>query len=163
MWICSLLLSIALSCSAAGNHDNQLDAMAQNITTTEPPDQSNADNQAPAAMTMGNTRSPGQSGSAPPLSDLVLNQQPEDAWRMAVQQLLTQLIGIQADILKHQMQMVQQLGMLGTQGAQQIKFLQSLAGHQSLLVENHQALLLQTSRIATQLQDISRKPAAACQ
>ncbi len=47
------------------------------------------------------------------------------------------------------------------QGSQQIQDLQNVARHQSLLVENHQALLLQTSRIATELQEITKKPPAA--
>ncbi len=50
---------------------------------------------------------------------------------------------------------------LCAQGSQQIQDLQNVARHQSLLVENHQALLLQTSRIATQLQEITKKPSAA--
>lgn len=44
------------------------------------------------------------------------------------------------------------------QGSQLIQDLQNTARHQSLLVENHQALLLQTSRIATHLQEMSKKP-----
>lgn len=44
------------------------------------------------------------------------------------------------------------------QGSQLIQALQNLARHQSLLVENNQALLLQTSRIASLLQDITKKP-----
>lgn len=49
------------------------------------------------------------------------------------------------------------------QGSQQIKDLQNVARHQSLLVENHQALLLQTSRIATNLQELVKKPTAPSQ
>lgn len=44
------------------------------------------------------------------------------------------------------------------QGSQQIQDLQNMARHQSLLVENHQALLLQTSRISSHLQEIAKKP-----
>lgn len=39
-----------------------------------------------------------------------------------------------------------------------IQVLQNMARHQSLLVENNQALLLQTSRIASLLQGITKKP-----
>lgn len=46
------------------------------------------------------------------------------------------------------------------QSSQQIQDLQNVARHQSLLVENHQALLLQTSRMATHLQDMNKKPPA---
>lgn len=49
------------------------------------------------------------------------------------------------------------------QNSQQIQDLQNMGRHQSLLVENHQALLLQTSRIANHLHDITKKPAAASQ
>uniref|UniRef100_A0AAY4B9T6 receptor protein-tyrosine kinase n=1 Tax=Denticeps clupeoides TaxID=299321 RepID=A0AAY4B9T6_9TELE len=41
-------------------------------------------------------------------------------------------------------------------GKQQLSVLRNLARHQSLLVENHQALLLQVSRIASQLQNLPR-------
>lgn len=44
------------------------------------------------------------------------------------------------------------------QGSQMIQVLQNMARHQSLLVENNQALLLQTSRIASLLQGITKKP-----
>lgn len=50
-----------------------------------------------------------------------------------------------------------------SQGTQLILDLQNTARHQSLLVENHQALLLQTSRIAGHLQDITKNPEAASQ
>lgn len=49
------------------------------------------------------------------------------------------------------------------QGSQLIQDLQNTARQQSLLVENHQALLLQTSRIATHLQEMLRKPDATSQ
>lgn len=49
------------------------------------------------------------------------------------------------------------------QGAQLIQVLQNMARHQSLLVENNQALLLQTSRIASLLQDITKKAPEARQ
>ncbi|KAJ0003889.1 hypothetical protein NQD34_010103 [Periophthalmus magnuspinnatus] len=40
---------------------------------------------------------------------------------------------------------------------QVLKLLSTLGNEVSLLVENHQALLLQTSRIATNLQEVTRK------
>ncbi|GLD65573.1 extensin-like protein [Lates japonicus] len=118
-------------------------------------------------MTMGAAQSPAQSDDdptdpsfMPKLSELVQDQQPEELWRQKVLDQLTQLVLIQKEVAKHQAQMVQLLSTLGTQGSQQIQDLQNMARHQSLLVENHQALLLQTSRIATQLQDMTKKPAA---
>lgn len=114
-------------------------------------------------MTMGAAQSPVDADDAPPprLSELVQDQQPGALWRKEVLDLLTQLVLVQKEAARGQVQVVQLLGTLGTQGSQQIQDLQNLARHQSLLVENHQALLLQTSRIATHLQEITKKPAAS--
>uniref|UniRef100_A0A1A8K9A6 receptor protein-tyrosine kinase n=1 Tax=Nothobranchius kuhntae TaxID=321403 RepID=A0A1A8K9A6_NOTKU len=140
----SLLLSLALCCCfAAGDlHEQQ-----------------------PFAMVMGAPQSPDQIGvspaapnSAPQQAQLLHDMKEEVEWRATILNLLTQLVRIQEESAKHQVQVVQQLRLLETQGSQQIQDLQNLARHQSLLVENHQALLLQTSRIATQLQDINKKP-----
>ncbi|KAK2827898.1 hypothetical protein Q5P01_018932 [Channa striata] len=145
MLVPSLLLSIALSCccSAHGNHHDN----------------------APADMTMGAAQSPDHSdadpiGSTPRLLDLVQGQKQDALWKTKVLDLLTQLLQVQKEVAKNQAQVVQLLGMLETQGSQQIQDLQNMARHQSLLVENHQALLLQTSRIATTLQDITTKKPA---
>ncbi|KAK2882352.1 hypothetical protein Q8A73_022862 [Channa argus] len=119
-------------------------------------------------MTMGAAQSPYQSdtdtiSSTPRLLDLVQGQKQDVLWRTKVLDLLTQLLQVQKEVAKNQAQVVQVLGMLETQGSQQIQDLQNMARHQSLLVENHQALLLQTSRIATNLQDITKKPANTSQ
>ncbi|KAK5858084.1 hypothetical protein PBY51_002255 [Eleginops maclovinus] len=105
-------------------------------------------------MTMG--KAPG----AAPVSDRQPGQEVRQEVRQEIVDLLTQLLDIQKEIAKNQNQVVQLLGMLGTQGEQQILDLQNVARHQSLLVENHQALLLQTSRIGTVLHDLTKKPAA---
>ncbi|KAM9348701.1 uncharacterized protein ABDE67_010757 [Symphorus nematophorus] len=127
-----LLLSISLSCCCNAAGDHHDDP--------------------PAAMTMGAAQ-----------SQLVQDQdqQQDSPWKQEVLDLLKELVLVQKEIAKGQGQVVQLLGMLETQGSQQIQDLQNVARHQSLLVENHQALLLQTSRIATQLQDAAKKPAAA--
>ncbi|KAM9331822.1 uncharacterized protein KZ484_017087 [Pholidichthys leucotaenia] len=138
MWLHGLLTSITLSCCLAGG------------------DLSLAD------MMMGAPHTPHQSEggqvSAPKLLELA-NQREDDPWKTKVLNLLSELVLIQKQVVQHQSQVVQQLGMLGTQGSQQVQELHNLARHQNLLVENHQALLLQTSRIATHLQDLTRKPA----
>lgn len=77
----------------------------------------------PAAMTMGAAQSPAQSdidrtdpnvdATPPRLSELVQDQ--EALWRKEVLDLLTQLVLVQKEIAKGQVQVVQQLGMLGTQ------------------------------------------------
>ncbi|KAG7224732.1 hypothetical protein INR49_004623 [Caranx melampygus] len=147
MLVHSLLLLIALSCSCTEGdcHDNP-----------------------PADMMIGAAQSPAQTNDEPTdvshdpkLLELV--QDPHSDGLKKVLDLLTELVLTQKDIAKHQAQVVQQLGVLETLGSQQIQDLQNMARHQSLLVENHQALLLQTSRIATYLQDIIKKPAAATQ
>ncbi|KAJ0061878.1 hypothetical protein NL108_013407 [Boleophthalmus pectinirostris] len=68
-----------------------------------------------------------------PVSGLVDS---EVQWRRDVLESIQHLVQVQTQVL-------QQLGTLGNQV--------------SLLVENHQALLLQTSRIATNLQEMTRK------
>lgn len=67
-------------------------------------------------MTMGAVQSPDRVGpsSSSRLSELVQSE-PEDIWRTKVLDLLTQLVLIQKDMVGHQVQMVQQLGILGTQ------------------------------------------------
>ncbi|MEQ2266589.1 hypothetical protein XENORESO_011571 [Xenotaenia resolanae] len=121
-------------------------------------------------MTMGAAQSPDQPGldpaapsSIPKISELVKKQEQGDMWRTKVLNLLTRMVQVQEEVANHQTQVVQQLSLLVTQGSQQIQDLQSLTRHQNLLVENHQALLLQMSRIATQLQEINKKPAAVGQ
>ncbi|MEQ2253575.1 hypothetical protein ILYODFUR_033577 [Ilyodon furcidens] len=121
-------------------------------------------------MTMGAAQSPDQPGldpaapsSIPKISELVKNQEQGDMWRTKVLNLLTRMVQVQEEVANHQTQVVQQLSLLVTQGSQQIRDLQSLTRHQNLLVENNQALLLQMSRIATQLQEINKKPAAVGQ
>ncbi|TNN56833.1 hypothetical protein EYF80_032929 [Liparis tanakae] len=130
-----LLLSIALSCCSAEGD------------LPDPP---------PAALVMGVAQSPIQWDDVPK-RELVQDQQPDQLWRKEVLDLLTQLVLVQKEVASGQVQVVQLLGMLGTQGSQQIQDLQTVALHQGLLVESHQALLLQASRIATSL--VSKDPA----
>lgn len=82
----------------------------------------------PAAMTMGAARSdpagPNTDGSEPMLSELVQNQQQEELWRKEVLDLLKQVVLVQKEVAKGQDQVVQLLGMLGTQvGQVQIIFI----------------------------------------
>ncbi|KAF7642879.1 hypothetical protein LDENG_00249300 [Lucifuga dentata] len=133
----------------------------------------------PDAMTTGHPHSSVQSGSssagpneadltveAPPpcicsvpeMSVLVQDQQEGALWRREVLDLLSQLVQVQREAAGGQVEVVKLLGMLGNQGSQKIMDLHNLARHQSLLVENHQALLLQVSRIAVYLQDLTKKP-----
>lgn len=117
-----------------------------------------------AAQTPGRSEDdPSSPNSTPRLSELVLDQQQEELWKKKVLDLLTQLVLVQKEVAGNQAQVVQLLSTLRTQGSQQIHNLQNVARHQSLLVENHQALLLQTSRIATHLQDLTKKPATVSQ
>ncbi|KAM9846995.1 uncharacterized protein ACBR49_010241 [Aulostomus maculatus] len=155
MLLCYLLLSIIFSSSAEGD------------PTDNPP----------AVMTMGATKYPvqtdnnpvgGDSVEAPPpcqcsSPQLIRDQQQEVLWRREVLDLLTQLVQVQRETAAGQAELVKLLGMLGTQGSQQILDLHNVARYQSLLVENLQALLLQTSRIATQLQEVPKKPTTLSQ
>ncbi|CAK6981353.1 unnamed protein product [Scomber scombrus] len=77
--------------------------------------------------------------------------QQEDPWRKQVLDLLTQMVQVQKETAVGQAEIIRLLGTLESQGSQQILDLQNVARHQSLLVENHQALLLQTSRISSHL------------
>ncbi|MEQ2216018.1 hypothetical protein XENOCAPTIV_009518 [Xenoophorus captivus] len=96
---------------------------------------------------MGAAQSPDQPGldpaapsSIPKISELVKKQEQGDMWRTKVLNLLTRMVQVQEEVANHQTQVVQQLSLLVTQ-----------------------ALLLQMSRIATQLQEINKKPAAVGQ
>ncbi|KAI3374081.1 hypothetical protein L3Q82_022647, partial [Scortum barcoo] len=73
----------------------------------------------PAAMTMGTVQ------------ELVQDQQREALWRTEVLDLLKQLVQVQNEIAKGQVQVVQLLSVLGTQGSQQIQDLQNVARHQN--------------------------------
>ncbi|KAM3600688.1 uncharacterized protein V6R79_000691 [Siganus canaliculatus] len=109
----------------------------------------------PAAMTMAVDQSDSR------LSEPDQDQHQESRWRTEVLDLLKQLVQVQTDAAKGQAQVVQLLGALEAQGSQQILDLQNVARHQSLLVENHQALLLQASRIAGHLQEAPKKTVAS--
>ncbi|KAK5931517.1 hypothetical protein CesoFtcFv8_000178 [Champsocephalus esox] len=98
----------------------------------------------------------GKAPDAASVSDRQPGQEVRQEVRQEVVDLLTQLLDVQKEIANNQNQVVKLLGMLGAQGEQQILDLQNVARHQSLLVENHQALLLQTSRISTALHDLKR-------
>lgn len=67
----------------------------------------------PAAMTMGAAQS--DAHSQPRLLDLVNNQQQEQPWKKEVLDLLKELVLIQKEIAKSQVQVVELLGTLGTQ------------------------------------------------
>lgn len=78
-------------------------------------------NNSPAAMTMGVAHSgidsagPFTSSSDPGPSDLVQDQQQQALWRKEVLDLLKQLVVVQKEVAQGQVQVVQLLGMLGTQ------------------------------------------------
>lgn len=73
---------------------------------------------------------------------------------------LSELIVGQRESTSGQAEVIKILRAMKDQGGQQLMNLQNLARHQSLLLENHQALLQQVSRVATQLQDMNKRPAA---
>lgn len=79
-------------------------------------------------MTMGAAQSPTHSdvdpadpnmdSSQPRLSELVQDQQQEALWRKEVLDLLKQVVLVQKEVAKGQVQVVQLLGTLGTQVGQ---------------------------------------------
>ena len=90
------------------------------------------------------------------LSQLVQEQQSASSWRGEVLSGLTQLVQEHKEVASGQAELVKLLRDIRDQGGQHLTHLQNLARHQSLLVENHQALLLQASRIGNQLQDLAK-------
>lgn len=56
--------------------------------------------------------------SAPDQSERIYSAPPEDVWRMKVLNMLTRLVQIQEEAATHQVQVVQQLGLLGSQVSQ---------------------------------------------
>lgn len=133
----------------------------------------------PGAMTMGSDAShsdlggfvgPSEEAPAPALpcgggaeelgralSQLVQEQQSASSWRSEVLSGLSQLVQEHKEVASGQVELVKLLRDIRDHSGQQLTHLQNLARHQSLLVENHQALLLQVSRIANELQDLTKK------
>ncbi|KAG1930838.1 hypothetical protein F2P79_022020 [Pimephales promelas] len=70
---------------------------------------------------------------------------------------LNQLVQENKEAASVQVEVLKVLRAMNDRGEPEINHLQSMARLQSLLVENHQALLLQTSRIATMMQDQLKK------
>lgn len=64
------------------------------------------------------TPGPNTDSSQPRLAELVQDQQQEAQWRQEVLDLLKQVVLIQKEVAKGQVQVVQLLGMLGTQVSQ---------------------------------------------
>lgn len=91
------------------------------------------------------------------LSLLVQEQQSAASWRAEVLSGLSQLVQEHKEVASGQAEVVKLLRDVREHGGQQLVHMQNLARHQSLLVENHQALLLQVSRIANELQDLTKK------
>lgn len=91
------------------------------------------------------------------LSQMVQEQQSATSWRAEVLSGLTQLVQEHKEVASGQSEVVKLLRDVREHGSQQLTHMQNLARHQSLLVENHQALLLQVSRIANDLQDLTKK------
>lgn len=97
------------------------------------------------------------------LSQHIQDQREAASWKGEVVKALSQLIQEHREVSSGQREVINLLKAMKDQGAQHLNNLQNLGRHQSLLVENHQALLLQVSRISTHLQDLAKKPNAASQ
>ncbi|TWW75262.1 hypothetical protein D4764_14G0012650 [Takifugu flavidus] len=139
-----LLLSITLSCccSAEGAPLNNQPAAITGVITSP-------------VLSVNETASPNKDSSKPVM--LIPNQQQE----ADIPDLLKQVVLVQKELAHGQVQVIQKLSAFEKQDL--FQDLQNMACHQSLLVENNQALLLQTSRIASLLQDITKNPPDASQ
>lgn len=91
------------------------------------------------------------------LTQLIQEERESRGWYGEMVKILNQLVQENKEVASVQAEMLKVLRATSDQGEQQLNHLQSMARHQSLLVENHQALLLQVSRIATTLQDSAKK------
>ncbi|KAK7130571.1 hypothetical protein R3I94_015895 [Phoxinus phoxinus] len=87
------------------------------------------------------------------LAQLIQEEQESRGWFGEMVKALKQLVLDNKEMSSVQAEVLQVLRAAGDRGEQEITHLQSMARLQSLLVENHQALLLQTSRIATMMQE----------
>ncbi|KAL1252434.1 hypothetical protein QQF64_017127 [Cirrhinus molitorella] len=91
------------------------------------------------------------------LSQLIAEEQESRGWYSEMVKILNQLVQENKEVASVQAEILKVLRATSDQGEQQLHHLQSMARLQSLLVENHQALLLQVSRIATNLQDSAKR------
>lgn len=91
------------------------------------------------------------------ISQLTQEHQSAATWRSELLSGVGQLVQEHKEVASGQAELVKLLRDIRDHGGQQLTHMQNLARHQSLLVENHQALLLQVSRIANQLQELSKK------
>ncbi|XP_077080971.1 uncharacterized protein LOC143733230 [Siphateles boraxobius] len=87
------------------------------------------------------------------LAQLIQEEQESRGWFGEMVKALNQLVQENKEAASVQAEVLKVLRVVSDRGEQEINHLQSMARLQSLLVENHQALLLQTSRIATMMQE----------
>lgn len=91
------------------------------------------------------------------LAQLIQEQQESRGWYGEMVKVLNQLVQENKEEANRHAEVLNVLRVAKDQGEQQLHHLQSMARLQSLLVENHQALLLQVSRIATMLHDAAKR------
>lgn len=91
------------------------------------------------------------------LAQLIQEEQESRSWFGEMVKNLNQLVQENKEVASVQAEVLKVLRAVGDQGEQQLNHLQSMARLQSLLVENHQALLVQVSRIAATLQDAVKR------
>ncbi|KAL6469638.1 hypothetical protein MHYP_G00207570 [Metynnis hypsauchen] len=91
------------------------------------------------------------------LAQLVQEQQETRGWYAEMVKVLTQLVQENKEVASGQAEILKVLRVMRDQQEQQLSHLMNMARHQSLLVENHQALLFQVSRISSQVQEITKK------
>ncbi|KAG9266160.1 hypothetical protein AMEX_G20668 [Astyanax mexicanus] len=91
------------------------------------------------------------------LAQLVQEQQENRGWYAEIVKVLNQLVQENKEVATGQTEILKVLRVMRDQQEQHLNHLVNMARLQSLLVENHQALLLQVSRIGSQIQDLNKK------
>lgn len=91
------------------------------------------------------------------LTQLVQEQQENRGWYAEIVKVLTQLVQENKEVATGQAEILKVLKVMRDQQEQHLNHLVNMARLQSLLVENHQALLFQVSRIGSQIQELNKK------
>lgn len=91
------------------------------------------------------------------LAQLIQEEQESRGQYGEMIKVLNQLVQENKGVANSHAEVLNVLRVRKDQGEKQLGHLQSMARLQSLLVENHQALLLQVSRIATLLHDAAKR------
>ncbi|KAA0720493.1 hypothetical protein E1301_Tti020389 [Triplophysa tibetana] len=143
-----------LSCTAKANEDeiSPNDKTVSHLDTNPRPDTNESLSQAsalPACCGLDEIKHS--------LAHLIQEEQESRGWYSEMVKVLNQLVQENKEEGNSHAEVLNVLRVIKDQEEQQLQHLQSMARLQSLLIENHQALLLQVSRIATMLHDADNR------